>query len=111
MDVSKPVPSDPSQSFIKCKFVNLNPVPLDNLVFQAAVPKYLKLEMFPPTSTTVPPNSNGAVTQDIKVTNSMQGQKNIMLKLKIGYNQGGVAVSLFEFVWSNSELMMIFCLV
>jgi len=56
------------------------------------VPKYLKLEMFPPTSTTIPANSNGAVTQEIKLTNSMQGQKNIMLKLKIGYTQGGLTV-------------------
>ncbi len=61
-------------------------------VFKAAVPKYLKLEMFPPTSTTIPANSNGAVTQEIKLSNSMQGQKNIMLKLKIGYSQGGVVV-------------------
>ncbi len=60
---------------------------------QAAVPKYLKLEMRPPNSTTVPPNSNGAITQELRLTNSMQGQKNIMLKLKIGYKQGANVVS------------------
>ncbi len=64
-----------------------------SIVAQAAVPKYLKLEMFPPTSTTIPAQSNGAVTQEIKLTNSMQGQKNITFKLKIGYTQGGATVS------------------
>jgi AP-1 complex subunit gamma-1 len=59
---------------------------------QAAVPKYLKLEMQPPTSTTIPASSNGAVTQEIRVTNSSQGEKNIMLKLKICYSSGGHAV-------------------
>ncbi len=49
--------------------------------------------MFPPNSTNIPPNSNGVVTQEIKLTNSMQGQKNIMLKLKIGYKQGVTMVS------------------
>jgi len=89
MEVSKPVPSDPSQSKIVCKFNNLNGAPMEGLVFQAAVPKYLKLEILPPSSTTIPAQSQGAVTQEIKLTNSMQGQKNIMLKLKIVYKQSG----------------------
>jgi AP-1 complex subunit gamma-1 len=58
------------------------------------VPKYLKLEMLPPSSTTIPPMSQGAVTQEIKIANSMQGQKNIMLKLKIAYKQGATMVRL-----------------
>ena len=61
------------------------------------MPKYLKLEMFPPSSTTIPALSTGAVTQEIKVANTMQGQKNIMLKLKIGYSKGGVAVMLYSY--------------
>ena len=40
----------------------------------------------------VPPNSNGQVTQEIRLTNTMQGEKNIMLKLKIGYKTQGKAV-------------------
>eukprot|EP01038_Epipyxis_sp_PR26KG_P011986 gene11986-16046_t len=92
LDVSKPNASDVSLSKVVCKFSNLNASPLEGLVFQAAVPKYLKLEMFPPSSTTIPPNSTGLVTQEIKLNNSMQGQKNIMLKLKIGYTLNGVTV-------------------
>ena len=56
------------------------------------MPKYLKLDMQPPTSTTIPASSSGTVTQEIRLVNSMQGEKNIMLKLKIGYTSGGHAV-------------------
>jgi AP-1 complex subunit gamma-1 len=52
----------------------------------------LKLEILPPSSTTIPGHSNGAITQEIRVTNTMQGEKNIMLKLKINYSAGGKAV-------------------
>jgi Adaptin C-terminal domain len=65
---------------------------LPSSLAQAAVPKYLKLEMLPASSSSIPPNSSGAVTQEIRVVNSQQGEKNIMLKLKIGYFQGGVQV-------------------
>ena len=56
------------------------------------MPKYLKLEMQPPTSTTIPAQSVGAVTQEIRLVNSMQGEKNLMLKLKIGYTSGARTV-------------------
>jgi AP-1 complex subunit gamma-1 len=45
--------------------------------------------MMAASSTTIPPGSSGIVTQEIRLTNSMQGDKSIMLKLKIGYNHGG----------------------
>lgn len=92
MELTKPNQSDPSLTKILCKFSNSGQMPLTNFSFQAAVPKYLKLEILPPTSTTIPGHSNGSVTQEIRVTNSMQGEKNIMLKLKINYSSGGKAV-------------------
>jgi AP-1 complex subunit gamma-1 len=85
MELSKPNPANPSSTRILCKFTNNTGTPFANFVFQAAVPKYLKLEMLPPSNTTVPPHSNGAVTQEIRLVNSMQGEKSIMLKLKIAY--------------------------
>lgn len=112
LDVSKSVPGDLSVTRLVCKFSNNTSIPLENFVFQvsqmnrcflsvtsnffsfqAAVPKYLKLDMFPPSSTVIPPHSRDAVTQEIKLTNSQQGQKNIMLKLKIAYKQGVNTVS------------------
>ena len=85
MELSKPNPANPANTRILCKFTNNTGNPFANFVFQAAVPKYLKLEMLPPSNTTVPAHSNGAVTQEIRLINSMQGEKNIMLKLKIAY--------------------------
>lgn len=98
MDISKPFPMDLSQSKIICSFKNFNNLPIENLVFQAAVPKYLKLELLPPTSTIIPTTTTNTtiVTQEIKLTNSMQGQKNIMLKLKIGYKLGNTIVSFYR---------------
>ena len=49
--------------------------------------------MLPPTNTVIPPLSDGAVTQEIRVTNSMQGEKSIMLKLKVGFSINGQLVS------------------
>jgi hypothetical protein len=45
--------------------------------------------MLPPTNTIVAANSVGAVTQEIRINNSQQGEKPIMLKLKIAYSTGG----------------------
>ena len=73
------------------------------------MPKYLKLEMFPPSSTTIPAFSTGSVTQEIKVVNTMQGQKNIMLKLKIGYTKGGVAVCRENPLDRNALLFNVTC--
>lgn len=67
--------------------------------------------MFPPNSTNVPPNSNGAVTQEIKLTNSMHGQKNIMLKLKIGYKQGVTMVSISNKFLTTLNLYLIYVLI
>jgi AP-1 complex subunit gamma-1 len=88
MEVSKPNPADLSVTKIICRYSNQSQAQITSLNFQAAVPKYLKLDMFPPSSTTVPAFSAGAVTQEIRLANSQQGQKNIMLKLKIGYKHG-----------------------
>ena len=48
--------------------------------------------MLPPSSTTIPASSVEQVSQEINVINSMQGEKNIMLKLKLGYVSNGVTV-------------------
>lgn len=91
-ELSKPSVSTPSSTNILVRFINKTQFPISNLVFQAAVPKYLKLEMLPPSSTTIPPNTNGTVTQEIRLNNSMQGEKSIMVKLKIAYSSNGQSV-------------------
>jgi AP-1 complex subunit gamma-1 len=52
----------------------------------------MKLEMLPPTSGIIPANSQGTVSQEIRITNSLQGEKPVMLKLKITYKLNGQPV-------------------
>ena len=47
----------------------------------------------PPTNTNISSYSTESVSQEVKVTNSMQGEKPIMLKLKIVYKVNGQPVS------------------
>jgi AP-1 complex subunit gamma-1 len=91
-ELSKPNPSNTASTRIICKFTNSTNSSMDSLVFQAAVPKYLKLELLPSSSTSIPAESNGQVTQEIRLINSMQGEKNIMLKLKISYSVNGTTI-------------------
>ncbi len=91
MELTKPDPASTAVTHVLCKFTNSSAAAMSNLVFQAAVPKYLKLEMHPPSSTNI--TAGGSVTQLVKLTNQMQGEKNIMMKLKIAYSVGGVAVT------------------
>jgi AP-1 complex subunit gamma-1 len=93
MELSKPNPATPNVSRVVVKFNNLTPYNMDNLMFQAAVPKYLRLDMSPASSTTVAANTQGVTSQEVRVTNSNHGEKPIMLKLKLGYTQNGATVS------------------
>jgi len=86
-------PSNPSITTIEASFTSSMPQPLEGLNFQVAVPKYMKLQMTPASSSTVPPNGMGKVTQLFKVANSMHGQKPVVLKIKVDYTSGGMPVS------------------
>ena len=92
MDVSKPNPSTPSQTHILCRYFNMTGTPFSDFVLQAAVPKYMKLEMQPPSSTSLSAYSNGNVTQEIRINNTLHGEKPVMLKLKIVYKVNGQQV-------------------
>jgi AP-1 complex subunit gamma-1 len=77
----------------KCK--NASGDILYGFSLQCAVPKYITMEMEPPSSTTIPMtggNNPKLVTQKIKVTNSMLGTKNLMLKLKVGFTLKGTKI-------------------
>jgi len=68
---------------------------VQNLLFQAAVPKTQRLQMQPPSSTTIAPNAN--VTQTIRVANPQRA--NVRLKLRIVYDTsaGGKVDDIAEF--------------
>jgi len=86
-------PSNASVTNIEASFTNSTGAQMDSLNFQVAVPKYMQLKMTPPSSTSVPPNNSGAVKQVFKVANSMQGQKPLLLRVKIEYSTMGRPVS------------------
>ena len=69
------------------KFENTSAAPLSSLLFQAAVPKYITMALEPATGTSLPPNKTGAVTQVLRLTNSMHGTKPLMIKMKLMYEK------------------------
>lgn len=93
-ECTKPEPGNKAKSMLVAKFKNMNNDPIYGLSLQVAVPKYVTMEMKPPSSTTIPPSTSAAsiVTQSITVVNSKLGQKNLMLKLKVGFSLNGTKV-------------------
>ena len=57
---------------------------------QAAVPKFMQLRLAPATGTAL--SAGGPpIQQRISVTNSMHGQKNLVMRLRIAYTLAGAA--------------------
>jgi AP-1 complex subunit gamma-1 len=90
-ECSKPDTWNKQVSVLVARMQNSSGDSLYGFNLQCAVPKYVTMEIEPPTSTTIPVtgNNNKIVTQKIKVTNSMLGTKNLMLKLKVGFTSKG----------------------
>lgn len=91
-ECTKPDGMNKKKSVLVAKFKNTSTSPLCDLSLQCAVPKYVTMEMKPPSSTTVPVG-NSNVTQTISVTNNKLGDKNLMLKLKFGFTLDGTKVN------------------
>jgi len=68
---------------------NLTNNPIQDFVFQAAVPKSMSLVLAPPSSPTIPAGSS--VTQQLEVNNP--NQATLKMKLKIAFVKGGIPVS------------------
>ncbi|CAB1109096.1 unnamed protein product [Ectocarpus sp. CCAP 1310/34] len=90
---SKPDASDPSKSKVSIAFSNTSDEEISGLVFQAAVPKSFTMKMGALSGHNLPPHSDGVVSQEISVTNAMQGTKSLMMKLKIQFRRGTVNVA------------------
>ena len=54
-----------------------------NFLLQAAVPKFMQLKLAPASGSALAPG--GSITQRISVTNSMHGQKPLVMRLRIAY--------------------------
>lgn len=78
-------------SLITARFCNLLDAPMMNFVFEAAVPKYIRLTMQPASGQVLPPRTD-AVTQSMVVVNSAAGEKGLLMKLRISYTLNGAEV-------------------
>jgi AP-1 complex subunit gamma-1 len=86
-------PQQPQFTTLNAVYTNSNPFPINNFTLQAAVPKYLKIQVNPASATVLPSNNSGRVTQIVKIINSMQGQKPVLLRIKLDFNVNGNPVS------------------
>lgn len=73
---------------IMCTFLNHTHKDFERFIFQAAVPRYVSMEMRPASGTKIPANNLGAITQAITVKNTIPS-KPLMMRLKIQYAVGG----------------------
>lgn len=76
---------EPSVHAIRAFFSNKAPMVLSQINIQVAVQKYMKLQIFPASSTELQPLSQNGASQDMKITNSLEGQKPLVLKVKVTY--------------------------
>eukprot|EP00939_MAST-03C_sp_MAST-3C-sp1_P001159 g1159.t1 len=65
---------------------NSNSYDVTNFVVHAAFPKYIKHEWKSTSGNALAANGAGAVTQGLKLTNTMVGRKQVLMKLKIEYS-------------------------
>lgn len=74
-------------------FLNSNVDPLINFEFKIAVPKYLRLQINPPSATVVPANNSGSVRQTFDIYHTLHEDKPTVIKIKVDYQINGVAIS------------------
>eukprot|EP00762_Andalucia_godoyi_P001381 ANDGO_04795.mRNA.1 AP-1 complex subunit gamma-2 len=82
-------PTNPQITAMRFAFRNDNPHEIENFVFQAAVPKYIKLELKTASSKNLPANGSSWVHQEVRVTNSMHGTKSVVMRIKLEWDENG----------------------
>lgn len=56
---------------------------------QAAVPKFMQIKLEPATDSTLPARNSGSITQLIHIINSMEGEKPLVVRLRLTYSVQG----------------------
>ncbi|ORZ20346.1 hypothetical protein BCR42DRAFT_408577 [Absidia repens] len=80
-------PSDPLWQ-VKACFSNKSKAAMENMTLHLAAPKAMQLNMEPPSSQIIPPNSDNSVFQNITIRNS--NNQPLRLRYKATYDQFGV---------------------
>jgi AP-1 complex subunit gamma-1 len=79
-------PENPAQIQIKAAFTNSTQAPLTKFVFQAAVPKDMKLQLLPASGNTVPAGNAAPVTQVVNILNPQGKPLKVMMKIQFEAN-------------------------
>ncbi|CAI5473929.1 unnamed protein product [Closterium sp. Yama58-4] len=82
-------PAAPQSTTISATYTNSSPSPLTDFVFQAAVPKFMQLQLEAASGAVVPASNSGSVTQTMRITNTLHGQKPLVMKLRVSYKVAG----------------------
>lgn len=90
LDFSKPQPAQPQFTLVTATFINQGSVPITDIELKLSMPKYLKLQVLPATATTIGPHG-GSATQQIKLANTAQGEKPVMMRVRLEYKINGQA--------------------
>ncbi|KAL9246473.1 hypothetical protein vseg_020003 [Gypsophila vaccaria] len=80
---------NPQTTSVKATFLNLSADIYTDFIFQAAVPKFLQMQLDPASGTTLPASGNGSITQSLRVVNSQHGKKSLVMRFRIGYKVNG----------------------
>ncbi|XP_054165435.1 AP-1 complex subunit gamma-1-like isoform X2 [Oppia nitens] len=83
--------TDPNTTIISLLATNATPYPIEDFLFQAAVPKTFQLQLMPPSSNRIAENNTGTVNQVIKVLNPNKSQ--LKMKLRMSYQHNGNTVT------------------
>lgn len=81
--------STPQSTTIHATYSNTTGTAYTDFIFQAAVPKFMQLQLEPASGSVLPGNGEGSIVQVIRVTNSLHGQKSLVMKVKINYKRNG----------------------
>ncbi|KAJ4973273.1 hypothetical protein NE237_006447 [Protea cynaroides] len=85
---SKPT-GNPQTTSIQATFTNMSSNVYTDFIFQAAVPKFVQLQLDPASSNTLPESGNGPITQNLHVTNNQHGQKPLAMRIRVSYKVKG----------------------
>ena len=89
-DISKPQPASPQFTLVNVTFSNSGAQPITDVELKLSLPKYLKMQLLPISSTSLAP-FGGSATQQIKLANTAQGQKGLLMRLRLEYKINGEA--------------------
>ncbi|KAH9303769.1 hypothetical protein KI387_008173, partial [Taxus chinensis] len=79
----------PQLTIVQASFTNLTSNTFTDFIFQAAVPKFMQLQLDPASSNILLPGDGGKIVQGLRVNNSQQGQKSLAMRVRMAYKVNG----------------------